>query len=289
MMFAEPQRRTTKHKRKSTSRGIGLPPRNFVKPVTGTLDQSGGSSFEEAGRTSGRVQPKDGTTGWQKGVGTDRLPTVTNTTGITIGTVSFTPAAIFRRLQGIAFFKDELAQRLRVRDQDEGDDPLAWGKRIEMALASYAKHKAGDHKDSTNNAMSIAIRLLEGVGRVVATNVLYDPGLTSQCSTQLLELYSAEIKQALGPMKKAKPTMKLAKALVSDDPVSMFIHGEITKERAGERVRAMALSAWPVADEDVPAAAREVRGADVHAVEGLKRRGTTRATTTPTSTTRAPG
>ena len=162
MMFAEPQRRTTKHKRKSDQPRIGLPPRNFVKPVTGTLIRAAAPRPRKPAAPPVAVQPKDGKTGWQKGVGTDRLPTVTNTTGITIGTVSFTPAAIFRRLQRIAF-KDKLAQRLRVRDQDEGDDPLAWGKRIEMALASYAKHKAGD-QDSTNNPTSIAIAPKASVG-----------------------------------------------------------------------------------------------------------------------------
>lgn len=161
---------------------------------------------------------------------------------VKIGDHGFSPADIFNRLEQLPFFKQKLAERIRVRQYANEDDALSWGRHVEEALRYYAEHKADDHRGSTNRAMSIAIAL-QGVGRVVANNVLYDPGLTSTCATHLLELYKPEIEQALGGMQRPKTTMKLAKSLVSDDPVAMFIHGEITKERAALRIRTMAAKA----------------------------------------------
>jgi hypothetical protein len=91
--------------------------------------------------------------------------------------------------------------------------------------------------------MMIAV-VLENVARVIAFNVLSDPGLTPQLASKLLELYRSDIKKELKGMDQQQKALKLAGALVSDDPLALYMHDELKKEVAAERVVDMAARAY---------------------------------------------
>ena len=96
---------------------------------------------------------------------------------------------------------------------------------------------------TTNNAMTIAIAI-EGIARVLADE-LYDPSLEQRFAKALADGYRDDLIEKLPDNKGGKATnrtqsLKLASILVSDDPLSLYMHDELRLNDAVERIRNMA-------------------------------------------------
>lgn len=114
---------------------------------------------------------------------------------------------------------------------------------VTNVLGQYEGELKATHSVPARHAMMIAV-VLENVARVIAFNVLSDPGLTPQLASKLLELYRSEIKKKLKGMDQQEKALKLAGVLVSDDPLALYMHDELKKEVAAERIVDMAARAY---------------------------------------------
>jgi hypothetical protein len=145
-------------------------------------------------------------------------------------------------LETIPFVKARLDEKLdlgRGAQRDKDAQPIR--TQVAAVLAQYETNLKGGDK-TTNHAMMLAA-VLEAVARAVAVNKLNDPALTPLLSVKLLELYRSEITSSLHEMDNAGDALHLAQALVADDPVALFMHGELHIEEAAHRVRQMAFIA----------------------------------------------
>jgi hypothetical protein len=119
-------------------------------------------------------------------------------------------------------------------------------QRVEMVMDQYRSRFADEHGTVTNNAMLIAIAV-QGAGRIIADE-LYDPSLAPQITEDLADLYRNELRRALpkdkdGGATYRKKSIELAKILGSDEPLSLFMHGDLPAEVAATRIRTMAHAA----------------------------------------------
>jgi hypothetical protein len=144
---------------------------------------------------------------------------------------------ILTRLSGIPFVQKQLARRHALR-RDPTKDPVM-RDRVKAVLGQYEAELRATHDVPTRHGMILAV-VLESVARVLAVNELNDPGLTPHLTEKLLELYGTEIRRSLQGMDQGQEALRLAGAMVSDDPVSLHMHNELDQDEAVRRIGEMA-------------------------------------------------
>jgi DNA-binding protein Fis len=141
-------------------------------------------------------------------------------------------------LDTIPFIKARLDQKLNLgRGEQRDKDAQDMRSQVQQVLNQYETNLKGADKTS-NHAMLLAA-VLEAVARVIAVNQLNDPALTPLLSVRLLEFYRPEITASLNQMDDAGDVLQLTESLIADDPVALYMHGELHIDEAARRVRQM--------------------------------------------------
>ncbi len=143
------------------------------------------------------------------------------------------PDAVMGAVERIPFMKGKLAGQLR------GEDMKAQVKR---QVDAYNEMFESRHGGRTNTGVMLAIAL-NGVARMIAEE-LVDPGIQPRIAHHLFDLYQQEIQTqtGLGGVGDKRGTEALAttRGLLADDPLGLYMHGELRVAAAAERVRKMA-------------------------------------------------
>ncbi len=151
-----------------------------------------------------------------------------------------TTQQILDALKGIGFLKGKLKTDLHGSSMEV---------RVAEMLRSWKEHvaKKSDPDVDLRDAMMLSMAL-EGVARVICEE-LNDVSVLPVVSAKLFELYRTEVgSKVKGKQRKlsgAKRTkvLGLTEALMGDDPVTRFMHREISKANAAASIRAMAAKA----------------------------------------------
>jgi hypothetical protein len=145
-----------------------------------------------------------------------------------------TADGIMTSLDSIPFIKDKLADAMR------GETMRA---HVEKVLNEHTQ-MFGGATSKENEAVMISAAL-NGVARIIAKE-LYDPDIQPRLAAKLIELYRTEIEAAVNAgrttteTKQTSSAIDLAGILVSDDPVTLYMHGEARLDKASTRIVAMA-------------------------------------------------
>src|SRR5918998_1634935 len=116
---------------------------------------------------------------------------------------------------------------------------------LQQVLDNYRKQFKTGHSQVTNHAMMIAL-VVDAVARVIDEE-LHDISIKPQVAAKLIATYGpqlqAELMAKTGDASDAdsKKALSLAGKIAGDDPLSLYMHGELALEVADRRIRAMAL------------------------------------------------
>ena len=142
------------------------------------------------------------------------------------------PDSATAAVEKVPFMKGKLAGQLRGE---------AMSAQVRRQVEAYNAMFKSRHRGRTNTGVMLAMAL-EGVARMIAEE-LYDPSIQAELAIKLFEIYESEIKAATGlggGSGGADESLGLAKVLVGDDPLALFMHGELRVEVAAQRIRDMA-------------------------------------------------
>jgi hypothetical protein len=157
--------------------------------------------------------------------------------------LKLSPAAIVTAVERIPFMKTKLGGTLR------GETMRV---QVERAVAAFETMFGAAHRGRTDNAVMLAIAL-NGVARMIAEE-LYDPTIQSELAGLLFEQYESELKTATGlggeEDRSGAYALKLTEVLVSDDPLGLYMHGELRIDVAADRIRQMAQETGLLTGED---------------------------------------
>ena len=163
------------------------------------------------------------------------------------------PAQIIASLENIPYIAEQLniseADRNTTFAADDKDNQSMLSKEsmhdyVTRALAKYQEKFASDD-NSLDTAMMMTMAI-DRVARVVAERVLNDPSVTSELALALLKEFKNDIKaQMTGTRAESNEgdydeVLTLTETLVSDDPISKYMHREMSKENAAQSIRRMA-------------------------------------------------
>lgn len=117
-------------------------------------------------------------------------------------------------------------------------------QQVKSAIDKYLAVGVGD--DVRDNAVTLSIAI-DGIAGVIAEK-LYDPWIRPVIASRLMDLYGADFTKALGGDSVGKEALDpkvtgLAGVLLTNDPIGLFLHGELPKKETARRIVMMAKNA----------------------------------------------
>ena len=143
---------------------------------------------------------------------------------------------------------------------------------VSLAVDNYLKTPVA--KDVHNNAVSLSI-VLDGIAGVVS-DALYDPWIRPKLATRLLDLYKTELTTGLAggtsdaEKDDARHTTALAGVLLSNDPIGLFMHGELPSDETVRRIVLMSKDASGALNDYDPTAKTSLKASEMFTM--LRRR-----------------
>ncbi len=117
---------------------------------------------------------------------------------------------------------------------------------VTKSVDMYLKNSVGD--DVRDNAVMLSI-VIDGIAGVVS-DALYDPWIRPKLATRLLDLYKSDLNEGLTgttattkEKDDARHTTALAGVLLTNDPIGLFMHGELPEQEAARRIVLMSKDA----------------------------------------------
>lgn len=167
-----------------------------------------------------------------------------------------TSKEVIEALKGMKFMKKQLASKVHAGTKELGAnadlDVILKEERVDLQIArvlqNYDAHFGKKQNDSLDlrDAMMLSMAL-EGVARVIAER-LNDASILPELTVKLFEIYQKKISNNLKSKKRSlrrdsaarANVMALTAALVAGNPVSQYMHREISKAKAAGQIIAMA-------------------------------------------------